>query len=144
MFALPCLRVGVSVLAVALDVAVLATLVALRERTVAERVYDCVTSLARVTALVAPSCLANLAAAALVTRPLLELGAVAPCRRTAETAEATEGGRPAKRRHRAEGRGTTKVTEVRREHGRLNRVPSPRRALLTGEFVGAEELADGR
>ena len=91
MLALPCLRVGVSVLAVTLDVAVLATLVALRERAVAERVYDRVTSLARVTALVAPSCLANLAAAALVARPLLELGAVAPCRRTAETAEAAEG-----------------------------------------------------
>ena len=91
MFALPCLRVGVSVLAVTLDVAVLATLVALRERAVAERVYDRVTSLARVTALDAPSCLANLAAAALVARPLLELGAVALCRRTAETAEAAEG-----------------------------------------------------
>ena len=90
MFALPYLRVGVSVLAVALDVAVLVTLVALRQRAVAERVYDRVTSPARVTALVAPSCLANLAAAALIARPL-KLVAVAPCRRRTETAETAEG-----------------------------------------------------
>ena len=48
MFALPCPRVRDSVLAVALDVVVLVTLAVLRRRAVAERVYDRVTSSARV------------------------------------------------------------------------------------------------
>ena len=143
MFSPQCLRVEVLILAVALDMAVLVTLMALRQRAVTKSMHDRVTSPARVTALVAPSNLANLAAAALISCPL-KLGAIAPCRRTAETAEAAEGGRSAKCRHRAEGRGAAHVTKVRREQGLLNRIPTPQRALRTGEFVGAEELTDGR
>ena len=121
--------------------AVLITLMAFRQRAVTKRMHDRVTSLARVTALIAPSNLPNLAAAALITCPL-KLGTISPCLRTAETVEATEGGRSAKRRHRAEGRGAAQVTKGRREQ--RYRVPTPQRALRTGEFVGAEELADGR
>ena len=69
MFSPQCLRVEVLILAVALDMAVLVTLMALRQRAVKKRMHDRVTSPARVTALVAPSNLANLAAASLFRAP---------------------------------------------------------------------------
>ena len=141
MFAPQCLRVEVLILAVALDLAVLVTLMAVRQRADTKRVHELVTSPARVTALIAPSNLLNLAAAALIACPL-KIGATAPCQRTAETAEAAEGGRCGKCRHRAKGRGAAQVTKVREEQRLLNRVPTPQRPRRTGEFVGAEELAD--